>query len=377
MYYRTSTGEASASIAISARETKKRGCFTTLATRKSLDEDRCRDAVKVCAQDFATSFNDKRAYYIPTTENETHGNWIALVMPDAMPFRLGLMSYAATLIMLHEDIDRTSMSSVEEVDDLKDFFVGGLEAALPVLRRHNVKLQASQSDGQHEHGRKHAILRLLAPWTKALLNTDRKLGLDVLQAWSRHFRARSAMPAVEDVGSFDEYLRVRIASFGIEAWLAMMRFALGLRLNREDLEVATPAVKAMMRSVVLTTDYWSWDKRSRDSQGAARAMNAVAFTMAERECTALEAKTTVRELAIEAEDNFKRLKNKVKSGQVQVRRLPTPRLDKPMLMMHPLLDIPRWCRAFRRGQQSLELDVPTVSRLSRFRSVGELLDQRG
>lgn len=332
MYYRTSTGDIFASIAIPAREAKKYGRFTSLDISKSLHEDRCKDAVNVCTRDFATAFKDKRAYYIPTTENETYGNWLALVMPDAIPFRLGLVTYAATLVMLYEDLDTFSGVGEEQEDDLNAFFISGLEAALPLLRRHNVKLQFQD---QHEHGsKKNAIYRLLAPWTKALLNTDRKLGLEVLQAWSRHFRTCFT---IEDISTLEDYLQIRAASE--EAWLAMLRFALGLHLSREELDTAAPAVEAAMRAVVLTTDYWSWHKVSHARQGQARSMNAVSFVMAERECTDLEAKARVKGLAISAEKEFLRQKGMVtgkKASHVKVSRVRDVGVDRMTLTYLPV-----------------------------------------
>jgi len=81
----------------------------------------------MCTHDFATTFDDKCTYYITITENETHGNWIALVMPDDIPFKLGLMTYAATLVMLHEEIEHGNTLGKYEEDNLNACFVGGLK----------------------------------------------------------------------------------------------------------------------------------------------------------------------------------------------------------------------------------------------------------
>ena len=196
--------------------------------------------------------------------------------------------------------------------------------------------------------------RLLAPWTKTLLNTDRKLGLEVLQAWSKHFRTRSSMPTMEEIGSFEDYIRFRTAMFGSEAWRAMLRFALGLCLKREEVEAASPAVKAAMRSVVLTTDYWCWEKVSRDQQGRAREMNAVAFVMAEQECTDAKAKVRVKCLEIEAEKNFVRLASKAKAGQDGPFRYASSRA---LLVLRTLTRLTINKRIFKPSSASLQATV--------------------
>jgi len=283
------------SAVISTATLKKHGCFTTLQARRAKHMSFCHEALSMSMKDWTTHIGDHRAYIFPATRNEVSGNWVALVMPEAIPFRLGLMTYAAHLIFLHEDIEQASITG-EADTKLDSKIVDGLAAALPTVPGAETNQTASLS-----------LDRLLNPLIKALMSTDRHTATEIVAVWRKHF-ATPDSTAAETVTSFNTYIESRVHTASTEAWLAMLRYSLGLHLSASSLEVVPHITVAAMKSVTLTTDYWSWTKQSRSPSNNVRAMNAVPFAMAELGIGETEAREHVKKMALEAEMEFSKLK---------------------------------------------------------------------
>jgi ophiobolin F synthase len=106
----------------------KEVCFTTLPVRISKYADIADEAMNRCLQDWGKHINDDREKLSKTTFSE-HGNFNAFVFAEAMPERLGLVSYVNDLAFLDDGkvfyrcslgltnlrIDNSEFSTLEDV----------------------------------------------------------------------------------------------------------------------------------------------------------------------------------------------------------------------------------------------------------------------
>lgn len=233
-------------------------------------------------------------------------------MPDAIPFRLGLLTYAANMVMLHADITSGS-TSLHTEQDLNKQFISGLEAALP----------ADESTQQSNFSSRlnSAINNLFEPFAAALLSSDHANGTEVMHAWRTHYLKLSKLPSAEDTPTLEFYITRRTLTLGTQAWLTTLRYALGISLTHTELASLHPALEAAQRSITLTTDYRAWSSQRESVSNNSRAHNAVVVAMAENCSTELAAMEHVKALAIEAEGEFTRCKIYLKAekgGEVQL-----------------------------------------------------------
>lgn len=271
-------------------------------------------------------------------ENPISGNWIALTIPEALPERIGFMTFLTNVVFLHDD--KAEAASLEEAHEtLNAQFIAGLyeNATLGFINNRNstsappsrqqtppkstrpeaTRRQTSQADptpatpgrrpGFHRQRSNSTVItpmhRLLSPLVKRLLAASPDLGLDVLKAWRAYYNTVDTKSA-SDLAGLDEYLPYRIMDFGSGPWLVMIRYAMDLHLTEEELASVDALSRAALLSAALTNDYWSWPKEvvGLEVKGM-RLMNGVSFAMglglAEE-----EARKHVRELAVLAEGEY-------------------------------------------------------------------------
>ncbi|KAL7760870.1 hypothetical protein ACKLNR_007405 [Fusarium oxysporum f. sp. zingiberi] len=89
---------------ISREEAQRTGCFTSLPIRIHLRNDIADAATAKFIADWAKHFHDgreKRTHFCPSPV----GNWNSLLYPEAMPERLGAVSYLSDLGLIHDDLN--------------------------------------------------------------------------------------------------------------------------------------------------------------------------------------------------------------------------------------------------------------------------------
>ena len=306
MYFPRPLPQGRKSYSVPKQELRATRCFTTLHVKRAVNEPACDNALEKLRYDLARRLSKSNVKVPVSTENKISGNWVALVMPDAMPSRLGLMTRIASLVTMCSEADNRFSHKDATYDNLTQPFTRDLAEALPAtLDRHQPSERLCNAPAHHTMYS--AIFEdQIKPALYDLISTDRSKGLGVLNAWYHHCRESSTttVPAIESSFSFEGPTRNCLLAFPGKPWMSTLRYALGLHLEDAELEIIEPAIAAAMQSVALTRDYWAWPQDSRSTNNIKRLKNAVAVSMVERQCSEAQAMAIVKNAAIAAEGRF-------------------------------------------------------------------------
>ena len=306
MYFSNPLPEGRKSYSVPKQELRSTRCFTTLEVKRAVNEPACDRALGKLRYDLARQLS-KREIKVPvSTENKISGNLIALVMPDAVPSRLGLMTRIASLVTMCSEAGNGSAPENITCDTFSQSFTRDLAETLPATlgdqnhskRRYNARTHQAPYSTIFENSIKPVLYDLV-------VSTDRSQGLEVLHAWYNQFhKSSTVISAAETPASLGDYLHNCSHVFPGCPWMSTLRYALGLHLEDAELETIEPAVAAAMQSVALTRDYWAWPQASRSTDNIKRLRNAVAISMVEMQCSEAQALSTVKNAAIAAESRF-------------------------------------------------------------------------
>lgn len=308
MYFSRPLPEGRKSYSVPKQELRATRCFTTLHVKRAVNEPACDNALENLRYDLARRLSKSNVKVPVSTENKISGNWVALVMPDAMPSRLGLMTLIASLVTMCSEADNRLSHKDSTYDNLAQPFTRDLAESLPsTFDRH-------QTSEHHYDASTHQMMYSaifegqIKPASYDLLSTDRSKGLEVLNSWYQlvhyHESAATTILAIESPISFEGPMYNSLRLFPAYAWMSTLRYALGLHLEEAELEIIQPAVAAAMQSVALTRDYWAWPQDSCSTNNIKRLNNAVAILMVERQCSEAQALAAVKNAAISAESRF-------------------------------------------------------------------------
>lgn len=300
-------GNGKNSYVVPGKELRLYGCFTVLKVKRSIYEELCDDALKGVKRELAAHFYENGVDVPLTTENKLSGNWIAVVMPDAIPSRLGLMTRFASLLFLSETAGDMALRTPTSKASPKTHFTSGLAEALPAIPSRDQTSRLS-----HKSRRTTAIQALTNPLITDLLSTDHSQALDLLHAWRNHFnQPLKNQPQPEHPTTLHAYLSSRTAT---NPWIPTLLFALGLHLHASEIALLDPAIRAATTILLLTKDYWTWPRVSRSADNNTRLSNAVAVVMAEHGLSEAKARESVKRAAVVAEIEFLERKTEVFEG---------------------------------------------------------------
>jgi hypothetical protein len=245
-------------------------------------------------------------------ENKTSGNWVALVMPDAIPSRLGLMTRIASLMTLYDNVDDMLLPQSATCSIFNDHFSQDLAEALPTT------LDQQQSFDLHSRTEAHHTTcntifgDLIKPVVQDLILIDRSKGIEVLKSWRTYLHNPATRSVTSEITTnLDTYMHAYTHTFSSKAWMVTLRYALGLHLQVTELEAIEPAIEVAMQSVALTRDYWACQQFSCSVNNNKRLNNAVAISMVEKQCSEAQAMKIVKDAAITAETRFLERKQEV------------------------------------------------------------------
>jgi hypothetical protein len=297
--------EGRKSYSVPKQELKSTRCFTTLDVKRAMSEIACDSALDKLRYDLARQLI-KVGFKVPvSTENKFSGNWVALVMPDAIASRLGLMTRIASLMTMNSEADHGSAVKHSTRDTLSQSFTKDLSETLPVTLDCRQSSERRYSASVHQTIYGTIFEDLIKPVLYDLLSTDRDKGLELLHAWRDHnHKYSTAFSVIGSSTSLNDYIHNSAHIFPGNPWMSTLHYALGLHLEDIKLEAVEPAITAAMQSVTLTRDYWAWPRDSCSTNNVKRINNAVAVSMVERQCSEAQAMVAVKNAAIAAESKF-------------------------------------------------------------------------
>jgi hypothetical protein len=296
--------EGRISYSVPKKELSLTRCFTTLDIKRTVHESVCDHSLRRLRHDLALLICKNNVKVPPSTENKTSGNWVALVMSDAVPSRLGLMTRIASLITLcsadHALVPQNAISST-----YNECFTQDLAGALPNTLDQQQPSEPRAGMATSETTYNTIFDDVIKPILQELISTDRSMGIEVLKSWRNHcHRSTTPSPISGTITSLDDYLHLCAQTFPSKPWLVILCYALGLHLQEIELDTIEPAIESAMQSVALTRDYWAWPKDSCSTDNNKRVNNAVAISMVEMQCSEVQAMVLVKKAAIAAEIRF-------------------------------------------------------------------------
>ncbi|TDZ67567.1 Ophiobolin F synthase [Colletotrichum trifolii] len=132
-----------------------------------------------------------------------------------------------------------------------------------------------------------------------MINSYRSKWLDVMESQN-----------VNDMQTLEEYLVFRNLNGGMEAFWSMVEFGMAIDISESEKTETRPLFKAAESALVLTNDYWSWDREWRLAQRTQdpRIVNAVHLIMRTEGLSVDQAREKVRERIVDYEREYLRLK---------------------------------------------------------------------
>ncbi|KAL4935416.1 hypothetical protein BDV06DRAFT_234347 [Aspergillus oleicola] len=199
-------------------------------------------------------------------------SFISVCVPECLPERLEIVSYANEFAFLYDDemerlIDSEANASVRDV--MAQSFGGGV---------------ASQ---QARMLQTHIIAEMTA--------IDCSRALTTARAWFR-FLQLAADSRSRSARTLDEYLPCRIVDAGELIWFGTLTFALALTIPDGELELCMELARPGYAAISLTNDLYSWDKERAEAESAGRdsVYNAIWVIMQEQMINEEEAKEVCR-----------------------------------------------------------------------------------
>ncbi|MCJ1461457.1 hypothetical protein MMC07_000054 [Pseudocyphellaria aurata] len=207
-------------------------------------------------------------------------SFMRVAVPECLPERLEVISYANEYAFLYDDIMETLSDEATNSSrkDLLDVFLKDL-----------------LSDGQNvtTRGEKKIQLQILAE----MMAIDSERAMTTMKAWATFIRLASNRPRSAPFASLEEFIPYRIIDAGESIWFGTVTFGMALTIPDEEMALCKELVRPAFAAWSLTNDLFSWDKEHQAAQhaGDSEVVNAVWVLMREHSVDESRAKEICRE----------------------------------------------------------------------------------
>ncbi|KAI1877693.1 hypothetical protein JX265_003701 [Neoarthrinium moseri] len=211
-------------------------------------------------------------------------SFICVTVPECLPDRLELISYANEYAFLYDDrmekfdLKRDTGETTEFLDTFGD---GALNSSVSTKCRPEKRLQA----------------RLLAD----MMAVDPERAITSMKAWAL-FVQSAAKTRSSPFETLEEYMPARAVDAGELIWYGTLTFGMALTIPDEEIQLCMELARPAYVALGLVNDLYSWDKE-RDAAtraGQDYVFNAIWVIMKERNIGEEEAKSVCREEALKA-----------------------------------------------------------------------------
>ncbi|KAL4867799.1 hypothetical protein BDV12DRAFT_209514 [Aspergillus spectabilis] len=166
-------------------------------------------------------------------------NGMSIAIPEALPERLGIVSYANELAFLHDD------QGDEHNNDLKAAFD-------QVISSGTIK---------HSGSGKRALQAYVA---KRMLSIDKDRAITSLKAWST-FLDQAGRQEEYRFKSEEEYLKYRVHDVGMLFWYGLLTFAQAITIPEDEVDVCHQLANTAYLHMALVNDLVSWEKERQSA----------------------------------------------------------------------------------------------------------------
>ncbi|KAG8526296.1 uncharacterized protein KY384_000289 [Bacidia gigantensis] len=274
------------------------------------------------------------------------GNFVAMTMPECLPERLEVISYASEFAYLHDGKSPVTLLTTTDVTDTVS------KAQRAAENDHMLEAFCeSLQDGPMQpgpQGKKQIQLQLL----QEMMAIDKERALISTKAWARFVELAAGRQHDASFTSLETYIPYRILDVGETFWFGMLTFGLGITIPEAEIETCKQLTRPAWIVCGLTNDLVSWDKEYDEAvrTGASGVVNAIWVLMKERSTGIEQAKQLCREI----------VKNNVKEFLKVVRdNKDNPKLSTDLrqyleAMLYTLKGHAVWCLTCPRYNQNAE-----------------------
>ncbi|KAF5684800.1 polyprenyl synthetase [Fusarium circinatum] len=207
-------------------------------------------------------------------------NFICLTLPECLPERLEIVSYANEFAFLHDDI--TDVESAETVAAENDEFLDALQQGI-----RNGDIESRNSGKRH----------LQAYIFKQMASIDRPRALAAMNAWATFVNTGAGCAHDTNFKTLDEYLHYRSTDVGYMFWHALIIFGCAITIPDHEINLCHQLALPAIMSVTLTNDIWSYGKEAAAAEKAGKPgdfVNALVVLQRQRNCSLQEAERLCR-----------------------------------------------------------------------------------
>ncbi|KAF2113823.1 isoprenoid synthase domain-containing protein [Lophiotrema nucula] len=206
-------------------------------------------------------------------------SFMAVSVPECLPERLEILSYANEFAFLHDDItDNASEEKIlTENDDM-------LQTFRKVARSQNIPPDTT--------GKRYMQSRILLD----MLALDHERALTTIKSWATFVKTASGCQHHKHFETLDDYLPYRSIDVGQMFWHGMVTFGMALTIPEAEMPLCETLMKPAWIAASLTNDLFSWEKERQAAadNGQKDVVNAVWVAMKEHSFSVNEAKAFCR-----------------------------------------------------------------------------------
>ncbi|KAH8423754.1 bifunctional terpene synthase/polyprenyl synthetase family protein [Aspergillus melleus] len=220
---------------------------------------------------------------------------MSIAIPEALPERLGIVSYANELAFLHDDVTDIAKYGDEHNNDLKAAFD-------QVISTGTIK---------HAGSGKRALQAYVA---NRMLSIDKDRAITSLKAWST-FLDKAGRQEDYRFKSEDEYLKYRVHDVGMLFWYGLLTFAQAITIPENELDTCHQLATTAYLHMALVNDLVSWDKerQSAAALGKDYVTNFIFVAMEEHGISEYQAQERCRQEIQKATVNYLRVFEEIKA----------------------------------------------------------------
>ncbi|KAM0496501.1 hypothetical protein ACHAP8_007400 [Fusarium lateritium] len=197
-------------------------------------------------------------------------NFICLTLPECLPERLEVVSYANEFAFLHDDITDVESAETSKVAAENDEFLDALQQGV-----RDGDIQSRESGKRH-----------LQAWIfKSMVAIDRDRAVAAMTAWATFINTGAGCAHDTNFKTLDEF------------WHALIIFGCAITIPEHEVELCHQLALPAIMSVTLTNDIWSYGKEAEAAEKSGKPgdfVNALVVLMREHNCSIEEAERLCR-----------------------------------------------------------------------------------
>ncbi|PSN71887.1 geranylgeranyl pyrophosphate synthase [Corynespora cassiicola Philippines] len=273
---------------IDPNEARKHGAFTTLPIRIHKRNDIADATARRVLRDWGHHIGDGMEKKALTSFSHL-GNLNAFTYTEALPERLGVLSYLLDLGLIHDDASEGM----------------GIEDAIAEHRDFERSLDIEPTEEPAQGSRADKLKKLAAQILLEAVRIDRDMGIHMLEMYQKEWLAIVEKNDDKEFGDLEEYYTYRKCNFGMRAFWPMVEYGMGFRLTKKDHELIKHVFEPIEEALMLTNDYWSWDREYEAwKKDGNRLVNVIDVVRRTRSIPIAAARDIVKQMIIETEQKY-------------------------------------------------------------------------